>query len=287
MAFDQDGSLKVTNPTGGIGYATGAGGAVTQSSSRTTGVTLNTVSGAQMKYDALELKAEHRFASGYSVFSSFTWSKNLGNVGVRYYLSSPIQNNYDLSQERSLSPIDIPKVLKAGYTWDLPVGRGRLLAHGLPKAADLLIGGWQTNGTLTIQSGQPLAITVPTNSIGFGAGQRPNNNGQSALLPSDQQVPTRMFNTSVFSQPAPFTFGNVGPYSPNVRGQKTNVVNMSLFKNFRLTERVRSEFRFESFNVFNHPVWTTPGSTINTATFGVSAQKIGNRTAQVALKILF
>ena len=96
-----------------------------------------------------------------------------------------------------------------------------------------------------------------------------------------------MFNTSVFSQPAAFTFGNVGPYSPNVRGQKTNVFNLSLFKTFRVTERLRSEFRFESFNAFNHPIWVTPGTQINTATFGVSSQKTGNRNAQVALKILF
>jgi hypothetical protein len=251
------------------------------------GVTLNTVSAGQMKYDALQLKAEHRFAKGYSVFSSFTWAKNLGNVGIRYYVSSPIQNAYDLTQERSLSPIDIPKVLKAGYTWDIPVGKGRMVGSSMPKAAEFIIGGWQTNGTLTIQSGLPLAFTVPNNTIGFGAGQRPNNNGQSALLPSSQQVPTQMFNTSVFSQPAPFTFGNLGPYSPNVRGQKTNVFNLSLFKNFRITERLRSEFRFESFNAFNHPIWVTPGTQINTATFGISSQKTGNRTAQVALKLIF
>ncbi|HEY3838243.1 MAG TPA: TonB-dependent receptor [Bryobacteraceae bacterium] len=251
------------------------------------GVTLNTVSAAQMKYDALELKAEHRYSKGFAIFSSFTWSKNLGNTGIRYYLSSPIQNAYDLTQERSISPIDIPKVLKAGYTWDLPIGKGRLIGSSLPRAANFVVGGWQTNGIVTVQSGLPLALTVPTNSIGFGAGQRPNNNGQSAWIPGSQQTAARMFNTSVFSQPAAFTFGNVGPYDPSLRGQKTNVVNLSLFKNFQITERLKSEFRFESFNAFNHPIWATPGTTINTATFGVSAQKTGNRTAQVALKLLF
>jgi len=293
--LSQGSALNVQKPnpfvgvitTGSFAGATLSTGQLLRPYPQFNGVTLNTVSGAQMKYDALQLKAEHRFAQGFSVFSSFTWSKNLGNVGIRYYLSSPIQNAYDLTQERSLSPIDIPKVLKGGYTWDLPFGKGRTFAHSMPKAVELILGGWQTNGTLTVQSGLPVAFSVPTNSIGFGAGQRPNNNGQSALLPSDQQVPTRMFNTSVFSQPAAFTFGNVGPYSPNVRGQKTNVFNLSLFKSFHITERLKSEFRFESFNAFNHPVWVTPGTQINTATFGVSSQKTGNRNAQVALKLLF
>lgn len=250
-------------------------------------ITYNTAASAQMKYDALQLKAEHRFAQGFLIFSSFTWSKNLGNAGIRYYLSTPIQNAYDLSAERALSPIDIPKVFKAGYVWDLPFGKGRTLASALPRPAELLIGGWQLNGTVTIQSGQPLAISVPTNTIGFGAGQRPNNNGQSAWIPDSEQTQARMFNTSVFSQPAAFTFGNTGALSPDLRGAKTNSWNASLFKSFRIGERVRSEFRFESFNIFNHPIWASPGTVLNTATFGVSPQKNGNRTAQVALKLLF
>jgi hypothetical protein len=287
-------NVQVPNPfvglitTGSLAANTVSAGQLLRPFPQFTGVTLNTVSAAQMKYDALQLKAEHRFAHSFSVFSSFTWSKNMGNVGIRYYQGSPIQNAYDLTQERSLSPIDIPKSLKAGYVWDLPVGRGRTFGNSMNRAVELALGGWQTNGTLTIQSGLPLAMSsTPTNAINFGAFQRPNNNGHSALLPKDQQVPTRMFDTSVFSQPAAFTFGNTGPYSPDVRGQKTNIFNMSLFKSFRITERLRSEFRFESFNVFNHPIWVTPGSQINTATFGVSSQKTGNRTAQVALKLLF
>jgi hypothetical protein len=248
---------------------------------------LNTVSAAQMKYDALQLKAEHRFSRGFSVFTSYTRAKNIGNAGIRYYQSSPIQNAYDLRAERSLSPIDIPNVFKAGYVVDLPFGRGRAFGGSIPKIADLLIGGWQTNGTITVQSGLPLAITLPTNTIGFGAGQRPNNNGTSAYLSPSEQTPSRMFNTSVFSAPAAFTFGNTGPYSPDLRGAKTNVWNASFFKTFAMGERARTEFRFESFNFLNHPIWATPGTTLNTATFGVSAAKNGNRTAQLALKVIF
>jgi hypothetical protein len=286
-------NVQTANPfvglitTGSLANATVSRGQLLRPFPQFANITLNTASSAQMKYDALELKAEHRFARGFSTFTTFTWSKNLGNVGIRYYLSSPIQNAYDLTQERSLSPIDIPCVFKAGYNWDLPVGKGRAFLGSMPKAADLLFGGWQLNGTATIQSGQPLAIAAPTNTINFGAGQRPNNNGQSAYLPSSQQTPTQMFNTSVFSQPAAFTFGNTGPYSPDLRGAKTNVVNASIFKSFHIGERLRSEFRFESYNIFNHPIWATPGTTLNTATFGVTAQKTGNRTAQVALKLLF
>ena len=273
--------------TGSLAGATVSQGQLLRPFPQFTNVTFNTASSAQMKYDALQLKAEHRFSTGFSVFSSFTWSKNIGNTGIRYYGLSPVQNAYDLGSERSLSPIDVPKAFKAGYVLDLPFGKGRRFANSLPTAANLIVSGWQLNGTVEVQSGLPLAIALPTNTIESGAGQRPNNNGQSAYLSPDLQTPNRMFNTSVFSQPASFTFGNTGPFSPDLRGTKTNVWNASLFKNIPIGERLRSQFRFESFNVFNHPIWATPGTTLNTAAFGVSSQKNGNRTAQVALKFIF
>ena len=140
-------------------------------------------------------------------------------------------------------------------------------------------------GITTFQSGQPLQISLPSNSIGFGAGQRPNNNGTSAKL--SDPTPARWFDTSVFSLPAPFTFGNTGPFSPDLRGPKVNNWTTSFFKNTFLTETVNLQFRAEFFNFFNHPLWAAPGTTLNQPTFGVVAQKSGNRTGQLALKLIF
>ena len=273
--------------TGSLSSSTISQGQLLRPFPQYTGVTYNTASSGQIKYDALQLKAEHRFAKSFSIFSSFVWSKNIGNTGIRYYISSPIQNAYNLRAERSLSPIDVPVAFKAGYVWNLPIGKGQAWLTSLPRPAELLIGGWQLNGTFEWQSGLPLAITLPTNTIGLGAGQRPNNNGHSAALSSSQQTQNRMFDTSVFSQPAAFTFGNTGPYSPDLRGPITNVWNASLFKSTAVTERLRAELRFEAFNLLNHPIWAAPGTVLNTATFGVSAQKNGNRTGQIALKLIF
>lgn len=250
-------------------------------------VQYTTVSAGQMNYNSLQTKLERRFSNGFSLLTSYTWSKNIGNVGERYWRSTGIQNQYDNQVERSLSPIDIGHRMTTAFLYDLPFGKGRPWANSLPGFANAIVGGWQVNGVLTLQSGLPLSITVPVNSIGFGAGQRPNNNGKSALLPESQRTALRWFDTSVFSQPDPFTFGNTGPQSPDLRGQGVNNWTTSFFKNTAIRERVTVQFRAEFFNLLNHPLWAAPGTTVNTPTFGQVTQKTGNRSGQLALKLLF
>ena len=250
-------------------------------------VQYNTVSAGQMNYNSLQAKVERRFNNGFSLLTSYTWAKNIGNVGERYFRSTGYQDAYNWSADRSLSPLDIPHRMTAAVIYDLPFGRGNRWGNSLPGFANLLVGGWQVNGIFTLQSGTPLSISVPVNSIGFGAGQRPNNNGQSARLSDGERTPQRWFDTSVFSLPAPFSFGNVGPYSADLRGQGVNSWTTSFFKNTLLREGVNLQFRAEFFNLLNHPMWANPGTTVNNSTFGQVTQKTGNRTGQLALKLIF
>jgi hypothetical protein len=139
----------------------------------------------------------------------------------------------------------------------------------------------------TLQSGLPLSITVPANGIGFGAGQRLNNNGKSALLPEAQRTALRWFDTAVFSQPDPFTFGNTGPQSPDLRGQGLTTGRSRFLRTRRFVERVTVQLRAEFFNFLNHPLWANPGTTVSTPTFGQVTQRGGNRSGQLALKLIF
>jgi hypothetical protein len=252
-----------------------------------TNVTYNQQSAGHASYNALQTKAEKRFSSGLSLIASFTWSKNIGNVGVPYWFGDTVQNQYNLAAERALSPIDVPKRVAIGYSYEFPFGKGKAIGKSLPGFANVLVSGWQVTGITEFQSGFPLKISLSTNTLGFNANQRPNNNGTSALLPSGQRTQFQWFNTSVFSLPAAYTFGNTGPYSPDLRGPNTNVWNTSFFKNTALREHLNLQFRAEFYNLLNHPIWAAPGTTLGTSTFGVTAQKNGNRSGQLALKLIF
>jgi hypothetical protein len=150
-----------------------------------------------------------------------------------------------------------------------------------------LVSGWQVNGITTFQSGLPLAVTLYTSTTFGGAGQRPNSTGRSAKLPESQRTNDRWLDTSAFTQPAPYTLGNTGWLSPDLRGTGGNSWTVSFFKNTSITERFKTQFRAEFFNFFNHPMWGNPGTSFGSPTFGRVLTKSGNRTGQLGLKVVF
>jgi len=118
---------------------------------------------------------------------------------------------------------------------------------------------------------------------------RPNNNGQSAKLDGNiESRLTRYFNTGVFSQPSPFTFGNTGRTLPDVRGPGVNNLDYSIFKDFKPLEKMTIQFRAEAFNLLNKPQFGFPNSSLSSGQFGViSSQANSPRQLQLALKVLF
>ena len=152
-----------------------------------------------------------------------------------------------------------------------------------------MVGGWQLNGIFTVQGGFPLGLTTASNQTNsFGGGSRPNNNGQSAALSGAPRTRVdRWFNTSVFSQPANFTFGNTGRTLPDVRTPGLSNLDFSITKFTNITERITHQFRAEFFNAFNHPSFGSPGSALGNANFGVISSALDARIIQLGMKVLF
>jgi hypothetical protein len=173
------------------------------------------------------------------------------------------------------------------YVAELPFGRGKHFLSKSPKAVDLVLGGWQFNGITTYQTGQPIVVT---SSVATTSGAtRPNNNGQTAMLSGDEHSRLgKWFNTGVFYASGPFEFGSTPRTLPDVRAGATRNYDLSLFKNFSLTERFQLQFRSEFFNIFNTPRFAAPGGSFGTAAFGVvSAQANDPREMQLALRLSF
>ena len=259
-------------------------------------------------YHSFQLQAKKRFAS--SVLGlAYTISKQIGNTESRSdWLEGGAQgtsmgfmdpNNRRL--DRSLAVGDTPQRLVFNYTVELPFGKGRHLLNHL-GAADRLVSGWQLSGVYTAQVGGPVAVGTPTNLTGtfnavtdvygsYSSNSRPNNNGQSAKL-SGSAVSrlNQWFNTSVFSQPAPFTYGTAGRTLPDVRWDGINNLDFGLFKNNRFghENRFNLQVRAESFNVANHRRFGIAGMQLGNSTFGVvSSQANTPRLIQMALKLTF
>jgi hypothetical protein len=144
------------------------------------------------------------------------------------------------------------------------------------------LGGWQTNGILTVQSGLPFSAVLQTSTTNTGSGSRPDAAGP----PRYPRTLLRWFDPTTFSNPAPFTFGNAGRNTLVGPGRWN--WDMSVFKHFVIREEMRFELRAEAFNVFNHPQFGLPNQNIGNSQVGQITSTVGNpRCLQMGLRFQF
>ena len=234
-------------------------------------------------YHAFALKIEKRFSQGFSMLAAYTLSKIIdaaaGSGGAVRPGGAPdtgIINWYNLRQDRSKGIEDVPQRLVLTALWAVP-----WFKQG-PAATRLLLGGWQLNAIGTFESGRTIALNA-------GGGNRPN-----VVAGQNPKTGTRSlsqwFNTATYSVPAPFTFGNASRTIPNVSSDGVENIDMSVFKDFRIKEKMTLQLRAEAFNVANTPVFDTPGNNAQSTTFGVvtaTAFSPRPRELQLAVKLTF
>lgn len=253
------------------------------------GVTDSQAPGAFSTYNAAQITFNHRWSHGMQFVVSYTISKYItnsegpGEWATNGGWAAQVRSYYDLSAEKSLSASDTPQSLVLNYIYELPVGRGKRFGSNMNRAVEAVLGGWQVSGIATFKSGFPLGIgTYNNNTNSFGGGQRPN-------LVGDPHVsnPTidRWFNTDAFAQPAPFTFGNVPRYMPNLRAPGYHNWDLAIQKWWRHEERLRVQFRAEMFNAFNHPNFYAPNQFLGDGSFGRISGTYPSRDVQFGVKI--
>lgn len=254
-------------------------------------------------YHSFNLRVERRFSRGLTFLANYTVSKNIdsGNSGTSTFNgqgNTRAMNTYELRRERGLSPTDIPQKFVLSALYDLPFGPGRAyLNRG--GAAGHILGGWQVNGILVLRSGFPTDMQVTQRPPTFTLVNRPDvAPGQPVLVenPGFDQY----FNPRAFAVPGtvPDFLGRpirmYGSAGKNIiRGPGSRNLDLSVFKNFRLTERTMLQFRAEAFNLTNTPTFglasaRSPALTVGNPSFGklAGSQSVG-RQIQFGLKILF
>ena len=253
---------------------------------------------ASSSYNALQATYEHQTSLGLSLLANYTYSKCMSDQRTQAKTApnyrAPWLPNFGINGDYTVCDIDAANVVHVSGTYDLPVGRGRMFASGLNRAADAIVGGWSVNFIYSYQSGQPFNIACATSTTAdFGC----NANvvaGQGLYAGPHNR--TQWLNPAAFATPAAATTIGQTDYSPlgslgqQARGPGFNNVDSSLFKNFTVTEAVRVQFRAEAFNTFNTAQFAQPSSTnyTNTTTFGsITSLRNGPRVMQLALKLFY
>ncbi len=249
--------------------------------------------GGSSSYQSLQAKLEKRFNNGFSFLGSYAWSKCLDGPGSEEG-GSPVWYMDNLNRGRC--DFDVPHNFVTSYIWELPFGRGRKFLGNAPKALDFVVGGWQWQGINTLQAGVPYSVSISVDRANTGTSQRPDAIA-APFVPrelgcwyytSANSTCRAMFpnQADTFALPANFTYGNAGRNI--LRGDKLIQMDMSLIKQFRVTESKYFDFRAQVFNVTNTPSFSNPGGSWNLATGGtVTGTRNQPRLYEFSLKFSF
>ena len=215
---------------------------------------------ADNRYNALQTKFEHRLPS-LNILAHYTLAATRNNED-NYFI-----HNRELG--RGPTSFDRKHVFFFTEVWDLPIGRNKRFLKDTPRGLDYAVGGWQLNSTTSWQSGLPFTPSVSGANCSVNSGPcRPDLIGDPSVSDQDRN---HWFQGGIgqgtpWAKAAAGQFGNAKRGS--LRGPSFFQTDLSIFKNFRLAENVKFEFRAEVFNVFNHVNLGLPTSEVDNPNAG-------------------
>lgn len=211
-------------------------------------------------YNALEFSLRRRMSKSLSFNLGYTFSHGLADYADNLTAGAFPQNSYNYASEMSNSVLDIRNRFIGNFIWDLPFGDGKRFLNG-QNAASRWLGGWQFNGIVTLQTGTPYSVNAASDGVitGVHSLYADCTGNPFAGATSNHNLYTTsgfMINPAAFSVPADGSFGTCAPYK--FYGPGIQMYDLSLFKQFKFTERYQLQFRTEFFNAFNHPNFANP-----------------------------
>ena len=254
-------------------------------------------------YNALQLSFTRKMASGFALTSAYTWSHTFDYRSDWHALSSggsaDWANPYGssgysmdpnaISLEYASSNFDVRQRFVTALVWELPWLKNQQGALGK------ILGGWQTNYNVSLQSGFPFTVGARSDYNKDGIrNDRPNEPtwGNHRSFSNTDFVLGSAPGGSVMSNlvgdfpvPTPGTNGNLGRNT--FRGPGLANVDFSLFKEFKFNERFGMQFRAEFFNLFNRVNFFPPDSNLSSGLFGLANSAADPRVIQFGLRLSY
>ncbi len=241
-------------------------------------------------YDSFQSKLEKRFTQGLSLISTYVWSHAVDNspggfcTGGTGPTTCGFANPLRPELDKANSDFDVRHRFSFAGVWDLPFGKGRQFGGNVSRGADLVIGGWQLNANINIQSGPPFSILANGQRVDIIGSGVACTTGTAKTFQGLILCPasTLVFAGDPASGPK---FGNTGR---NIfRGARQEYVNASLFKNFHVTETVTAQFRAQAYNLFNHLNGFRPVNDLNSVDFGRDTAEQRRRQFEFGFRLIF
>jgi hypothetical protein len=230
-------------------------------------------------YHGLLVKSEKRLRHGLQFLVAYAFEKTISDVHISGDgdLAGP-QDQFNRRAEKALANSHVPQTLTVSFTYELPFGRGKLWATR--GVMSVLAGHWSVAGILDYRAGGVIRVETPNSLPIFNGHLRPNRVGNIPIRIGPKhgsfqplnilsgQVGDLFLNRQAFDIPAPFTFGNLGVFLPDVFSFGSRREDLSLIRKLYAREAVQAEIRADFFNSFNRKNLGSPVADITNPNFG-------------------
>jgi hypothetical protein len=255
-----------------------------------------TKSNGTMRYNSLQAVVQKQMAQGLQYQVAYTLSKCMSD-STGYYgawnnalsASAYWQNVYDQKSEYAPCYYDATHVVSAYAIYDLPFGHGRSFGQNANAVVNGVIGGWQVSPILSWRTGWPMPVYGANDYSGtFSRGARADCDGVPSIVNTSIPGVGRQWfnNTGQFTQPSVGTFGDCSPQLADLRSPHYSDVDLSLHKDFPITERFRLQFRTDFVNTFNHVQYNAPNMGLGAGMGQINSAQ-PPRNIQLALKLYY
>jgi hypothetical protein len=215
---------------------------------------------ANSNYNSMQLRFEKRSGKYFTIQGSYTLARATddnsagSNSWVGWLADGNPQALDRLNLEQAISANNATHRLAAAFTFQVPVGRGLLLGNNMHRVADAFLGGWSVSSGVTLQSGQPVTVTMSRARLADGL-QRPNvtcsDAGAGISYHNAAATGARVFKAACFEDPGDQQIGDSPRYFESLHSPGINNVDIGLRKQFVPRENMKVQVRVEAFNAFN------------------------------------
>lgn len=234
---------------------------------------------ANTNYHSLQVSINRHLASGLLLKGAYTWSKAINMTDDDGWAGLTFNYLPHFERNRALAGYDVPHVFQMGFVYDLPAGKGKKYAN--QGVSSVILGNWQINGVFASYMGRPFTVGADGGTLNAPG------NGQTADQVKDtvNRVGSldEFYDRTAFARVTDVRFGTVGRNT--LRGPGAVNIDMALFRDFPIGERLKLQFRAESFNFTNTPHFTNPASSVNAANFmRITSAQPDQRTFRFGLR---
>ena len=232
-------------------------------------------SNSNSSYNGVDVTFRHRAKGGLGLNSAFNWSKCIDEGSNPASTGGVSAIGNDPSLRRGLCDFDQNRTWRNTVTWSTPT------LSDANSAIRAVFGSWMASSLIVLDAGQPFSVATGFDASVSGVGL------DLADLTGAPVYLNGRLNPAAFAPNSPNTFGNSGRNS--FRSPKYTDVDLGLMKNISLTERWKVVFRSEAFNLFNHPSFFPPVSSLSSGVvaFGGPTGARDARILQFSLKVMF